>query len=147
MEVLISNKSTIKCKFKMYESVKLDEIICGDDLEDIVQQLNNKNGEDAVEEKELIDVELSFAKPGFKINNILISTLMKLDPETGKVSSDVNKYQEARLKLLLKDWNLKDSSGTKLPVTAEIIDDLHPAIGTMIMKKMDENIPNYFQAL
>ncbi len=51
-----------------------------------------------------------------------------VDGQTGQVLVNPHKFNDTRLKLLLKDWTLKDKDGSKLKITNELIDKLSPVI-------------------
>ena len=82
--------------------------------------------------------KFSFKRPNWQETRIVSSASVLVDANTGKAIIDPFKYMDLRLKLLLKDWTLKDQEGNKLPITYDNIDKLHPLLVQHLFGKVEE---------
>lgn len=67
---------------------------------------------------------------------------IEIDPISGKRDIDVIEYRDGIIKHCLKDWNLLDSEGKKIPLISKNIDALPSEVVFALYQEYEENI-NY----
>jgi len=155
-ELLQQDTKLIKDSFKTFVCKELDSVFYGDDKETIISRmkLSDHNGLTAEELEKIIEnikdedlhqVELSFQKPDFRTNTLILSQAFETSLD-GKMKADTIAYNRARIFFLVKGWSLT-SKGKPLPVTVDNINKLHPNVIDAILEKLNKNIPHYFGSI
>ena len=73
---------------------------------------------------------------GWKETQMVFSTSISVDG-SGNVRTDPYKLIDARLRALLKDWDVKGDDGKKLPPVSSNIDALDPDLVQHLMDKVN----------
>jgi hypothetical protein len=86
-----------------------------------------------------------FRRPNWGDQNAIMETTLRIDLTSGTPIMDPYKYIDAKLKVLLKSWSLKDNKGEPLKISSENIDKLDPNLIEYLNVKLNEllflNVP------
>jgi len=88
----------------------------------------------------IYSIRTKWKRMSWKDQNVIFSRCLKTIPmpEGGaRTELDTITYRDMKLKLCLKEWNLKDSSGRDAPVTNDAIDSLEPDIATELINTFE----------
>jgi len=94
------------------------------------------------EEKEkhadqLLSFKVYFRKPNYKIFNTILKDAIVTQFD-GTMVTHPTAIREAQLKNLLVKWDIEDEeTGKVIPVSPELLDNLHPEIATAILSEYD----------
>ena len=120
MSLLISDKDTFNVKVR-YVMKNGKATILGE-----------KDGGEGVQ-----DATFTFKRRlGWKETQMVFSTSISVDG-SGNVRTDPYKLIDARLRALLKDWDVKGDDGKKLPPVSSNIDALDPDLVQHLMDKVN----------
>lgn len=67
-----------------------------------------------------------FRRPNWGDQNVIMGTTLRIDLTSGTPIMDPYRFIDAKLKVLLRSWSLKDNKGNPLEVSSENIDKLDP---------------------
>ena len=82
----------------------------------------------------------------WKAQNEIYSRCLKqvINPQDGSKTAEIDGilYRELKLKKCLKRWSLKDETGKEIPVTENVIDNLHPEIALELLSNFEKVTEN-----
>ncbi len=81
----------------------------------------------------------TFRKPNWADTRLMMADAMYLDPNSGSPIVDPYRFMDRKIKILLKDWSLKDGDA-KLPLNGDNIDKLDGSLINYLNKKLDEHL-------
>lgn len=105
----------------------------------IIKILEDEEGKEkiALEDTKVSSLNTKWKLSCWKEQNDLIRECQTIDPMGGVPIIDWTKYRELRVKMNLKEWDLKHN-GSPVPLTDTIIDKLPPDIVVALYNKYDE---------
>ncbi len=78
----------------------------------------------------------TFKRPSWVEMRMIMSNAVIVNANSGQAIIDPYKLMDTKIKLLLKDWDLKNDKG-KIPVTPDSIDNLHPTLVQYLFDKLN----------
>lgn len=95
------------------------------------------------EEEGSQELTVKFAVPDYQTSQRILQTSMRPTPEGG-LTMDLFAMQQSMLVGLAREWNVKDSKGKEIPLTATAIGTLKVEIARALITKLMEKIGNAF---
>ena len=85
-------------------------------------------------------IQTTWKIPTWGEHNYILSKALKPvgDTKNRRYEIDPIKYREEKIKLLLKRWNLVDSNGNTVDVSAATIDSLPPEIANQLLQDFEK---------
>jgi hypothetical protein len=78
---------------------------------------------------------VEFRVPNYRDNMEILDASTEM--QEGKLTFHSGRLRMLRMVKLLKSWTFKDSEGVDVPVNADTIDSLHPAVANGIASEME----------
>lgn len=169
MSFFVERNESEKIKFFLYNDIQTNICISRDDKKDLFESVNfiveslgrdfnvpvlketEKDQEISIikvqekvikyEEKYTFEVELEVKKPNHSEISYMLSNSTRID--NGVLSTDINVYNDIRIRNLLLNWNLKDEDNEILAVTDENINKLNHRIFQIFVSYINSKIPLY----
>jgi len=82
----------------------------------------------------------TFRKPNWSDSRKMLSSAIYID-SVGGAKLDPYKFMDARLRVLIKNWSLKDKKGERLSLTEENIDRMSLGLVSCLSRALDEKVP------
>lgn len=102
----------------------------------------------SAQEVTILGRKMTIEKPSFGENRKIINQSMKFDMETKHPEIDASLLGTLRAISILKDWDLTDESGKKLPITLDTFDNvLDPEFASMLVDELGRIEENGFTHL
>lgn len=137
-----------------------DDLIPKIDIEKIAEE--QAKGNDSLEikdgvvqivfkEENLFEMKIKIKQPNHEEVSSMISSSTIVSPSDGTMKIDFNRYNDVRVRSLLKSWNLmkeKDGGGMEVvPVNDKNISALHPKVFNAILTYINLKIDMYLENL
>lgn len=93
------------------------------------------------DEKTIKKLSTKWKRLTWKEQNVILSSCFISKPSAdGKLitSMDGMKFREMKLKTCLKDWDILDSYGNKIPITEENIDNMVPEVANELIDSFEK---------
>lgn len=95
------------------------------------------------EEEGSQELTVKFAVPDYQTSQRILQTSMRPTPEGG-LTMDLFAMQQSMLIGLAREWNVKDSKGKEIPVSATAIGTLKIEVARALISKLMEKVGTAF---
>jgi hypothetical protein len=95
------------------------------------------------EEEGSLELTVKFAVPDYQTSQRILQTSMRPTPEGG-LTMDLFAMQQSMLIGLAREWNVKDSKGKDVPVSATAIGTLKIEMARALISKLMEKVGTAF---
>jgi hypothetical protein len=95
--------------------------------------------------QEVLEERFVFRWPNWSDTKMMMMGAISVD-EGGETSVDPYKFMDGKIRILIKDWSLKDGNGEKYKINDKNIDKLHPALFEYLNRKIETTLSGKFQS-